>query len=444
MGEDKVEAAGTETRDEEEDAEMKRGRELGLMEGGASRKKREPEAEWPPGLPSLEWCQKVKENYEKRVAENPDEDWFDPVVKEARDYRKWWEYMSCSMFGPFDKITDIPAMRYTDDPDVPSDASEKDTLQIFSVKITETKQDFQWPIHVFGMSAVRDTIDHHRNIIFNRTRDDCQILTKENPYLLLTGPSRVVAVCDFVDFEAVLKVKGSVESEDKDLSLIGGRLTQYKSNLSTVELTYGYFVESVEATISVQVIDGSWSDGFSAQFTAHTSSLKHNKILLLDSGYDNLAVNADGIIELSRRVVSVELEGELKVSVVANGDNSRVQAEIGFIPDDDDRSSAELNVGFCKMEVTAACGGLLLDVGDGKRCVVSAEFEGELGNSVVAFGCDRIWEIVHTYEGRYCVDLDVGFCKMEITVAGHSLPCIDPDLRVRLYRTYSGLHIRLA
>jgi hypothetical protein len=36
----------------------------------------------------------------------------------------------------------------------------------------------QWPIDVFGVVAVRDTIDFNRNIIFSGTRDNCQTLTK--------------------------------------------------------------------------------------------------------------------------------------------------------------------------------------------------------------------------------------------------------------------------
>jgi len=39
----------------------------------------------------------------------------------------------------------------------------------------------QWPRDVFGIVAARDTVDFNRNIIFSRTRDNCQTLTKEVP-----------------------------------------------------------------------------------------------------------------------------------------------------------------------------------------------------------------------------------------------------------------------
>lgn len=169
------------------------------------------------------------------------------------------------------------------------------------------------------------------------------------PYLLLTGPTRAVVVVDPVDFEVALKVKGSIESEDKDLSFLAVQLTricnisgthlinkEYTSKLSTLELTFGYIVRSVEATINVRVIDGSWpEEGFSARITAHTSSLKDYRVLLLDSGDEmkKMSVTADGMIELSRRVVSVEFEGELEVSVAAFGSNCNyTEAEEKFTP----------------------------------------------------------------------------------------------------------------
>jgi hypothetical protein len=70
-------------------------------------------------------------------------------------------------------------MRFTHKPAPDLGVSTHDTLQVFSAKVASTSGGLQWPLDVFGFVAIRDTIDHNRNIIFNRTRESCQILTEE-------------------------------------------------------------------------------------------------------------------------------------------------------------------------------------------------------------------------------------------------------------------------
>lgn len=72
----------------------------------------------------------------------------------------------------------IPCKRYTSNP-APYGGYNRDTLQVFSVKVTELTGGLQWPLDVFGMVALRDSLDHNRNIIFKRERDNCQTLTNE-------------------------------------------------------------------------------------------------------------------------------------------------------------------------------------------------------------------------------------------------------------------------
>lgn len=69
-------------------------------------------------------------------------------------------------------------MRFTDELAPPRTASKCNTLQIFSVKARGITGSLQWPLQVFGMVALRDPVDHNRNIIFERTRDYCQTLTE--------------------------------------------------------------------------------------------------------------------------------------------------------------------------------------------------------------------------------------------------------------------------
>jgi hypothetical protein len=75
-------------------------------------------------------------------------------------------------------------MRFTDNP-MPHLTCNPSTVQIFSVKITEIAGGLQCPLDVFGMISMRDALDHNRNIIFCRTRDNCQSLTQQVLYLFL-------------------------------------------------------------------------------------------------------------------------------------------------------------------------------------------------------------------------------------------------------------------
>ena len=54
------------------------------------------------------------------------------------------------------------------------------TMQIYSINVTETEGfALEWPLEVYGVVAARDMVDYRRNLLFLRTRDDCQILTKQ-------------------------------------------------------------------------------------------------------------------------------------------------------------------------------------------------------------------------------------------------------------------------
>ncbi|XP_034581065.1 uncharacterized protein [Setaria viridis] len=180
-----------------------------------------------------------------------------------------------------------------------------------------------------------------------------------------SGPSRAVVLTDPVTIEVELKVKGNVETEDKDLSLLAVPLTcsggsgsspfEYTSKLSTMEFMLGEIASSVEATVFVRVTDGSWTDGFRGQFAARTSSIGQEKVILLDFGDGNVIVNADGIMKLSRHVVSVDVSGKLKVSFKAWQDGCKVvEGEVVFTPAKAGRSYGTLRFGSCRMEVLVA------------------------------------------------------------------------------------------
>jgi hypothetical protein len=57
-------------------------------------------------------------------------------------------------------------MRFTFKPG-PGGGKYRGMVQVFSVKIAEINGNLQWPIDVFGMIALRDSLDQNRNIIFD-------------------------------------------------------------------------------------------------------------------------------------------------------------------------------------------------------------------------------------------------------------------------------------
>ncbi|XP_048539331.1 uncharacterized protein LOC125518557 [Triticum urartu] len=225
----------------------------------------------------------------------------------------------------------FPASRDTPDP--------MDTLQFKSVKITSIKECLHWPLQVFGIITARSI--------------SC-----------IDRPSRAIAVSiDPSYIEVSLKVKGTTKAEDKDLSDLavtyrsGYCLTGvYPSRLSTLKLEFSHVSFSVEATICIKLIGGSWPIGFQSVFTAGTST-DDVPVKLLDSEHDGLPVDANGVTKLSRRVVSVGLEKFLKVHLMAISINGRQvveSSEATFKPERAGISLSNLSLGFCSMEVAVA------------------------------------------------------------------------------------------
>ncbi|KAF7110789.1 hypothetical protein CFC21_110867 [Triticum aestivum] len=140
------------------------------------------------------------------------------------------------------------------------------------------------------------------------------------------------------------------------------------NKLSTPELAFAHIVNSVEATISVEVVYGDWPRGFRGVFTANTASMDHMKVTLL-AFEDGKLLPMDGhsnVVKLSRRVVCVELrrpkmakvkKPKLKISAQAmriNRENDVWRNAVAFTPEKAGRSLGTLKVGSCEMQVTVA------------------------------------------------------------------------------------------
>ncbi|XP_073356833.1 uncharacterized protein [Aegilops tauschii subsp. strangulata] len=133
--------------------------------------------------------------------------------EQALTFRDQWTSIWAAKFGSFDDITAIQPMRYTDAKAPGGYAQPLDSLQIYSIDVAEIRGGLRWPVDVYGMIAARDVVDRNRNVIFDRSRVDCQTLTKEDSCLVLTGPTRPIIMLGAATFEIALKVKeGCTES----------------------------------------------------------------------------------------------------------------------------------------------------------------------------------------------------------------------------------------
>uniref|UniRef100_A0A0A9CIW4 DUF6598 domain-containing protein n=1 Tax=Arundo donax TaxID=35708 RepID=A0A0A9CIW4_ARUDO len=287
--------------------------------------------------------------------------------EEIARFQRFWECCYGKYFGSFEETTVVPSMCYTFG-SVPKYANPDEGLQIFSVKVAQLKEEegLHWPLHVYGFIAIRDSIDPRRNHLFHRTRDNCQIITEEDPFLLLTGPSRAAVLIDPISFEVQLKAKGKTKSEDKVLVFdvltsqhavvyLGDPPPIFTSYLqgkrSKLDFTFALLAESVEATICVEVVHGSWPEQIPGRVTARMASIDHEHIVLVDSGDGRLPIGRSGAIKLSRQVVSVELSGELKVDVMAYFGEA-VKGSAVFTPKKARISYKSIDLSFCKLGVT--------------------------------------------------------------------------------------------
>uniref|UniRef100_A0A0D9XW41 DUF6598 domain-containing protein n=1 Tax=Leersia perrieri TaxID=77586 RepID=A0A0D9XW41_9ORYZ len=167
-------------------------------------------------------------------------------------------------------------------------------LQIFSLKLSSiVAADFSIsPVQVYGFMAIRDNIDHLRNYVFKRTRDDPFVVSRNNPFILLTGPKRGISMESgnaLIEYD--MRIKKDDNKEDDDLQLIDGAailseltllphiikqatyaqiyMRRIAGNYGAVDMTVGRLVCAVEATIHVEVTEMRCSGGFNLSMACH-------------------------------------------------------------------------------------------------------------------------------------------------------------------------------
>ncbi|KAM3369319.1 hypothetical protein ACQJBY_017298 [Aegilops geniculata] len=251
----------------------------------------------------------------------------------------------------------------------------KKSLQIFSIKVTDLKYGLSWPLQVYGSVAFRNSVEPQVNYLFRCTRDNCQTLTQKDPFLHLTGPSHAIWLLDMVFIDVQLKVKCKKESEDEVLTYKFSDFHELfpfdpskqvirrpiPCKRCTLELDLAMLPSSVEATVGVRVVAGSWPDQCPGLVACSTDSVKGGKVVLLDFQDGKLPTKSDGVVELVRRVISVdEPKGKLIVSVEASRDGFSAQCTAEFEMQASGRSTDICDLIFCKMEVSVCWSTLLL------------------------------------------------------------------------------------
>ncbi|CAL4971713.1 unnamed protein product [Urochloa decumbens] len=281
---------------------------------------------------------------------------------------KYYNRFYMADFSRFDLDEESPLdpMRHTDRVFKKGDRYiQLDAVNILSVQIASLDVDF--PINVYGTVIARDSIDWKCVYLFRREKDHYQLINSKDESLILTGPKRGLVLSDDAYVEIDLKITDDQGQEEEELSkgfltirgIAGRRLDKsiveskdIATRLSTVEVTYAVVNKAVEATISIQVIEGE----FHGKITACTTVIP-NHLVLHDSKVQVAGVtnnNGKGVIQLLRSIVSIGLEEKLLVTIVSQTGDTEHQDTVAFTPDIKGRAGIEITLGITKMLVKVA------------------------------------------------------------------------------------------
>ncbi|EMS50695.1 hypothetical protein TRIUR3_03102 [Triticum urartu] len=282
--------------------------------------------------------------------------------------------------------TQLSSMRFTYSTPKPSldDGIVANTLQIFSIKLTEIKGGFEWPLSVYGVVVARDHVDHNRNLLFCRSRARTQIVRQNDPFLHLIGPSRAILFNDPVDFEIQLKVKCGAMSGDRELISKthcyrarhhGVHTVCFENRLCKIELCMELLVATIQATIcSIHVVKqgirqrverrcrvacstAPYSRKIINGKTTYVANASSGEVVLLDPGRHATPEGSEGYLDLSRRVVSVEHEEgnlELVVQAYSSSGDITAQGHVSLAPRSFGFSQKKFYVDDAVLEITVA------------------------------------------------------------------------------------------
>jgi hypothetical protein len=193
----------------------------------------------------------------------------------------------------------------------------------------------------------------------------------QDPCLQLTGPSRAIAAIDPVEFRIELKVKGSKKSQDRVLmhqtfNYNGGNseTTVLRNDNCKIMLRCAKLEKTVQATIvAVRVMNWrkrAWPfkhGGKVSCIAKGCSKPEEEEEVVLQDQVTAASTSVDGYLDLSRRVVSVDLNGELRVIIRS----SKFSKHVLFPAQECKSSRRTCHLGAYEVEVTVAWSLLIRD-----------------------------------------------------------------------------------
>ncbi|KAM3391737.1 hypothetical protein ACQJBY_013068 [Aegilops geniculata] len=280
-----------------------------------------------------ERCAKMSRIIARHGSPNSGNSSADAAIAAYSERRESWESIWGSPIlrsGGFNDITTLSPMYFTPFAPaiIPYTGFATKALQIYSFEISDLNDCLKWPLYVYGVVAARDVVDGNRNLLFSRSRANCQVLTEKDPFLHLTGPSRVILAEYPVDFEVELRIRDGTESQDKALmssvnhhSFASADSAVFFSCLCSATLSLQTVYSAVQATIlSIRLVGGESSFEYGGQvscssYTEGVNADACREVVLIDCDEKFLEDGLDGYISLSRNVVTVESEGSLKITI---------------------------------------------------------------------------------------------------------------------------------
>ncbi|XBI59517.1 hypothetical protein VPH35_040562 [Triticum aestivum] len=154
-----------------------------------------------------------------------------------------------------------------------------------------------------------------------------------DPFLLLTGPSRAIVAADMVKFEIELRIMYA-GADTKDTVLFSSTYNYYSmqqyanprihSCCGMLELSVERLTRAVQATIvGVRVVEGEWPFQYRCRVSCYLSPdddlvpTTPTEVVLVNCKVEEMEKQSDGYVNLSRNVVSVQLEQTLEVVIQA-------------------------------------------------------------------------------------------------------------------------------